>query len=297
MKTFIKYFTIWIVVSFLFLEIILRVFNLAAMTLPEVNIEGDLLLKSSARGEYVNGGFGEIRADYKINKEGFNSIIDYSDSTPDSLKIAIIGNSFIEGLRNPVESSIGRLIEKMQNNKMVVYEYGRSGGNIVDYSFIYKKYKLEHYKKVFVLITDGTLFKVDAAFMGKGEKVARNSLLRKIYSNIYLVRYFNINHGMLTKMRSLFKKNNRKISEKKNSKVNKINFQALKIFNDNTVFLYEKDRIPIGLLMEIRFSILEIKHDLKPYTYGFDRHWNLNGNINCAKSIHDFLQESNRKMK
>ena len=53
------------------LEIVLRVFQLAGSTLPEVNLNGNLMLKPGAEGVWIKGGMGEIKSHYSVNKQGW----------------------------------------------------------------------------------------------------------------------------------------------------------------------------------------------------------------------------------
>lgn len=85
-------------------------------------------------------------AQYHINKSGFNS---YREFTPSKNKkdIAIIGDSFIEGLHQNYNNSIGKKIESKLNNGTEVFEYGHSG-----YDFADQLHLISAYKEKFELI-------------------------------------------------------------------------------------------------------------------------------------------------
>lgn len=281
----------------LLLEIVLRVFSLAGHTLPTKNIDGDLLLKPGENGYWVKGGFREIASHYSINPQGWNNIRDYKADNEDTslMKIAIVGDSYIEGFHVDVERSIGRQLEHLLGTNYVVHEFGRSGGNIVDFARVYQKFNLFHYKYVFVLVTYKDLIAKKPSFMGQGKKIPAQSLIRRIYNNLVILRYLNINHGFNSQLKEMFKFGGEK--HEKESAVpepEKVNQEALRDFGPNAQFLYEKDKINTNILQNIPYPTILIDHKLRPIDCGFDGHWNLNGRINCAKSIAKFIKISEK---
>ncbi|HMR15596.1 hypothetical protein [Mariniflexile maritimum] len=85
-------------------------------------------------------------AQYHINKSGFNS---YREFTPSKEKtdVAIIGDSFIEGLHQNYNNSIGKKMERQLNDGTEVFEYGHSG-----YDFADQLHLIAAYKEKFELI-------------------------------------------------------------------------------------------------------------------------------------------------
>ena len=186
MKNFAKRVFGTVFLSVLLLEAFLRIFNFAGITMPEVNIDGNKMLKPGSNGIWVKGGFGEIKSHYVINHQGWNSIVDYDSIDNSKIKIAIIGDSYIQGLHVDVENSIGRILEKKSSN-YVVHEFGRDGANIVDYSLVYNKWVIGKYDYVFILSTDKDLTSKQPSFMNQGKKIPSISLTRKLYDSSYTI--------------------------------------------------------------------------------------------------------------
>ncbi|WP_299779269.1 hypothetical protein [uncultured Formosa sp.] len=293
MKKFIIYIILAFSLYIILLEVTTRVFDLSEQTVPEANLNNNMLLKPNTEGVWVKGGMREIASHYKINNQGFNSLKDYTVLDSNKINIAIIGDSFIEGFHTDVENSIGRLIEADTRDEIEVHEYGKSGGNIVDFSLIFKQWIKNRYDYTFILISDRDLDAYDAFFMEKGNKIPKNSIIRKIYNHLSSIRYININHGLHIKLKEIFScyrcsKNNQ------NTNITQyVNSTALQEFDKSCVFIYEKDKLsPDIIATSIKLPCLEIIHQNKPHTYGFDSHWNLNGRKNCAWVIEHYIKHN-----
>ena len=201
MKKFILYISFTVFVFFFFLEITTRVFDLSGHTLPEYNLNNNRLLRPGTEGVLVQGGMREVASHYKINQQGFNSLKDYAAVNEDKISIAIIGDSYIQGLQVDVENSIGRLLEAETLDKMEVHEYGRAGMNIVDYSLIFTQFIKNRYDYTFILATNKDIVIKKASSMGKGNKIPNSSLIREIYNRSSFIRYLNINHKLSVKLK------------------------------------------------------------------------------------------------
>lgn len=293
MKRFIFQLVTSIFLVFLLLEIVLRVFQLAGSTLPESSINDNRLLTPNASGECVKGGMGEIRSRYKVNNQGWISSIDYSEEIEDSLKIALVGDSYIQGLHTSSDSSIGRQFELMYRQDKIVYEYGRSGGNIVDFYKIYEEFELEKFFKVFILVTDKDLTTKKPAFMGNGKRIKPKNFLRKIYDNIYVIRYLNINQGLYKVLKDIPSKpfKNLQVATKEDIQLDKINLSVINGFGDNVVFLFEDEGLSHEVKELINYPLQPIEPIFLPDNCGFDNHWNLNGRKNCALAMKAYLDE------
>ncbi len=291
MKRFLFQFALFIIISFILLELTLRIFQFAGNTVPQVNLNGNKLRKPNVTGEWIRGGMGEIRSTYHFNNKGWNSTVDYSDAMADSLKIALIGDSYVQGFHTSVDSSIGRQFEYLYRSSKIVYEYGQAGGNIVDFSKIYEAYHLEDYFKVFILITDKDLTKKKASFMGKGKSIPKQDFMRKLYGFSHLIRYFNINHGFLEGIKNIPSKPFRNLSadEEKPINIEKVNNSAINSFGKNVVFLYEEGRLSPEVRNTMSFPLQLIKPIYLPDDCGFDGHWNINGRKNCALAMKAYL--------
>jgi hypothetical protein len=74
-------------------------------------LNNNKLLRPGAEGILVQGGRREVASHYKINQQGINSLKDYTTLDENKIDIAIIGDSYIQGLQVDVEKSIGRILE------------------------------------------------------------------------------------------------------------------------------------------------------------------------------------------
>lgn len=156
MKYFLGYCITVIVLMTFILEVVTRSLELSSDFIPEELVVGKILYKPGARGTHVKGGLREIASKYIINNQGYNSTIDYTTTDTATTYIALIGDSYIEGLHVDVENSIGRLVEKKfkDNYSVQVHEYGKSGGNAHDFISIANSLVKDKYSLIFVLITD-----------------------------------------------------------------------------------------------------------------------------------------------
>ncbi|MEZ4975920.1 MAG: hypothetical protein R2802_05135 [Flavobacteriaceae bacterium] len=97
-------------------------------------------------GYYTIGNRRMNFAQYHINKSGFNSYRDFNP-TKDKKEVALLGDSFIEGLHQDYFNSIGEKVENTLNNGTEVYEYGHSGYDLADVLYL-----MHAYEKKFELI-------------------------------------------------------------------------------------------------------------------------------------------------
>lgn len=302
MKKFLLYISAWVLFVFIVAEITIRVFGLAAKTLPMYNLDGDYVIQPGETGYWKRGGLKEINNYYSINSQGYNSIIDFNELNSNNLNIALIGDSYIEGFQTNVKYSIGRQLEKMLGVNVVVHEYGRAGANIIDFVKVYNKIlKPKQYDFTFILATDKDLRAKKANNMGKGNRVSEKSTTSKIYDNIHIISYLNINHGFGKHFNDLiskgpesiekihFNKESKKITEEQYLK--NLNKDALKLLPKNIIFLYEDQKLNEFFLKNYKFEFKEINHTRKPINHGFDKHWNINGRFNCAKAMADYIKD------
>jgi hypothetical protein len=234
----------------------------------------------------------EIRAKYKINPQGFNSIKDYSEINNNKLKIAIIGDSYIEGFQGDVSESIGRLIEKEANNTIEVHEYGMSGWNIIDYQLYYTQYVKNKYDVTFILMSNEDFRHIEPSSFGKGNESTKNTLLRKLYNKTFFIRYLNMNHGLKSKLIELFSFPNYNKNSLSNSSFEINNTTSyFEIFDSSCIILHESKKLNLENFKALKLKTLEIEHKIYPINFGFDSHWNDNGRQNVASTIYYFLVE------
>jgi hypothetical protein len=285
MKQFLTKIAIILVLSVIFLEVIVRVLGLAGITIPEENINNNVLFQRNFSGIWTKGGFSEIKSTFHINNQGWNSTKDFDSINNENYNIAIIGDSYIEGFHENVETSIGRRIEELGGDTLNVHEYGHSGGNINDYILVYKEIESKPYDKIIVLLTNSDLVESKAKFMGRGKDAIQLSSFRKVYDEIAFLRYLNINQGLIANFGKILEKADHSAHKKVSEGPEKINFDYSAFDKSKVIFIYESNKFNSEVIDSLGFNCIEIKHDLKPYTFGFDSHWNSNGRINCAKSI------------
>ena len=295
MKKFIIYIITSLSLYLILLECTTRVFNLSGHTIPEANLNNNRLRLPNSEGIWIKGGIREISSHYKINNQGFNSLKDYSNIDKNKISIAIIGDSYIEGFQVDVENSIGRILEVETLNSVEVHEYGRAGGNIVDFSQIFDQNIRNKYKYVFILATDKDMTSNSPYFMGKGSSIPQKSIIREIYNQVFFIRYLNLNHGIAAKLKKTFSFTVSPDMKQKKILTNDINVSALKEFDDTCIMLYEKERLNIDLIKSfIKLPCIKITHELTPYNHGFDSHWNLNGRKNCALAIKNYIEKTEK---
>ena len=207
----------------------------------------------------------------------------------DKISIAIIGDSYIQGLQVDVENSIGRILEAETLNKVEVHEYGIAGMNIVDYSLMFTQFIKNRYDYTFILATDKDIVLKKASSMGKGNKIPKNSIIREIYGRFSLIRYLNINHKLSVKLKKVFSFSKNTVQQKKKISPKDINTQALEEFDNTCAFLYEEGRLDTSLISPFKLPTIEVKPIYTPNNNGFDSHWNLNGRKNCALVIKKYI--------
>lgn len=128
--------------TFFFLEGIVRVFHLyndvpLRLFIDEYDIQKTV---PSQTGFSVTGNRRQNFAEFRINKSGYNSYREFIPSK-DSIEVAIIGDSFIEGFNQHYYNSTGKKIENNLNNGTKVFEYGRGGYDMADQLHIINAYK------------------------------------------------------------------------------------------------------------------------------------------------------------
>lgn len=132
MKAFFKNVLLVSVPALVLIFIILEVFLSFLMPLPArpttVFHEESGVLKfspESGSGTYTKGRFFQLRADWTINNEGWNSVIDYHNDHNNNLT-AIIGDSYVEALQVDSDESFHHLLRERLPEGRQVYAFGKS---------------------------------------------------------------------------------------------------------------------------------------------------------------------------
>ena len=294
MRSFLKEIILTVLIILLVGEIICRVLPIVPDIPVRINKEGYYMLKENQEGKYIRGKFPKwLEASYSINNLGFVSSIDYYFDKKNKNKIAIIGDSFVESFQVNDNQSIGRLIEKEKPN-VTVYEFGFSGYNFFDYQDIYNQFNLKTFDKVFIIVD-----KTDVLVKESSKTVFTNTLnlkekiFRGIYNNLYFFKYLNWNHAFvreLIKIQSKFNLQNFQSQKNTDSpKPAPISSFVKENKNINLVIKSQKDSILKDYYPKIDF--ISIDHKLKPYDFGFDKHWNFNGRQNVANTLIKWIDQ------
>ncbi|MCX5687423.1 MAG: hypothetical protein NTV71_02080 [Candidatus Omnitrophica bacterium] len=99
------------IVLVLFFEFIVFRAILPASDMPYRSVitsSDDVVRFAYIRGMYDKGVYrkGEIKARYNINKEGWNSNKEYVERKSSKIRIAVIGDSYVEGLTVDADKSL-----------------------------------------------------------------------------------------------------------------------------------------------------------------------------------------------
>lgn len=295
MSKYLKHVFFVLFASALLLEVLIRIFSMAGHTMEERSVNGDRLFVPGTSGKYVRGGLKEIDSYYEINRQGWNSVRDYErDSSSNIRKIAIVGDSYIEGLVTDVRKSIGRIMEAALDSQYVIHEFGRSGGNLADYLLLYEKYNLDKYDYVFIRFSYDDIYKGRPAFVNQGGLIPKETLARKTYNASALLRYLNINHGLGQKIFNLISRNKQEKGKKSNVDLVRLaglSAEMKSTFGNNTVIFYDSSDFDSSLAKRLDFPSVAVSHELQPIDHGFDGHWNLNGRTNVAKTLADYVRD------
>ena len=127
-----------LIILFILLEIILAFFMPLPSRPQTVFYPQTSILKfspESGSGTYTKGKFFQLRADWHINNEGWNSPIDYK-TPPDDDLIAVIGDSYVEALQVDISKSYPNLLNEMLPDSQEVYAFGKSLYPLTQYLFI-----------------------------------------------------------------------------------------------------------------------------------------------------------------
>lgn len=291
MKLFLKEILIILLLTYIVGEIIVRTFDIVPDIPERVNYNGYYMLKKNQSGDYIKGKFPKwLKASYNINNLGFVSSKDYYIDDCNENKIAIIGDSFVEGFQVDSDKSIGRLIEKELKDKEV-YEFGFSGYNYHNYIEIFNDYNLKSFKYVFIIIdtNDINADKPDKIKFTKSTQI-KEMIFRKLYDYLYFIKYLNWNHAIVGKLFNLYSYTT------EIQTLNGLNkdIEAFSINHDNVKFVLKSndDKTLIDIFPDIDF--IQINHLLKPYDFGFDKHWNLNGRKNVAETLTQWIKNQKK---
>ena len=297
MKSFLIKIIIVLVASLISFEAILRIFNLSRFTFPLTVVDNNELYLPGNYGYYIGGGFGEIKAVYKINQQGWNSVLDYNEVEKESSKrVAVIGDSFIEGFQVDVTKSIGRQLDSLTKFQTITHEYGHSGANVFDFELVYEEYVKNNYDYVFVLISNGNLSAFSPSFMKNSNLHGGRNIMREVYSRSAILSYLNINHLMTQNLKNIFPKHFQSQGITPSGSFAENKWKSNIGFGPEVYYLFEPDKLDVESFKNAYHinpnRLIPIIHSKSEIIdFGFDSHWNLTGRRNCARTIYSVLSE------
>jgi lysophospholipase L1-like esterase len=105
-------------------------------------------LEPNQSGTYRKGLMSEVKGKYRINSDGWNSVRDYSESKGEAIRIAVIGDSYVEAIEVDVDQAFPAILEKdlsEKGYKVEVYRFGLSGASLSEYlqmmRYAYQKFR------------------------------------------------------------------------------------------------------------------------------------------------------------
>lgn len=287
MKKFFVHIVVLLLAFVFVFEVSSRLFNIKSSRIEEYNVGGDRLSKPNTSGFWYGGKI-NVKTRYHINAQGWNSLRDYEKDLEDTntTKIAIIGDSYIDGYHQNVENSIGRILEKKINHKAIVHEYGKRGANLMDYILLYEKFDFDkNYENVFCFLSESD-FDNKPNIINKGKTIPKLGLAKKVLNESHLFCYLYYDLKLPKKVQDLLQD-----SPKKGKKKKDLDLNLLEKFKHNTVILYEEGQLSEDVINKIPITTLQIEHKIEPYDFGFDSHWNSSGRENCAETIANYLKK------
>ncbi len=296
------------------LEILVRVFFLGkdnpTRYLDEYNVEK---WKPNQHGYSVTGNRRQNFSEFRINNSGFNSYREFTP-TQDSIEIAIVGDSFIEGFHQDYYSSIGKKIEN-KLPEVAVYEYGYAGYDMAD-----QLHLIHQYKKQFDLIDHVIIYIRFSDDLRRDkyeviqDRLALESPLNKLFKKSKLLVYSK-NIGIFDPIRKLPSRIinflNRKKVKKAVHKSPNAEAKKYKRYIENFEHLveaygYDKNRFVLLLDTKTTSSLFISYLDKNQYNYIdfskafeiskspttliYDQHWNNHGRDLIATLITGYIR-------
>lgn len=282
MRKFILHLLLFGVLMICAAEIFLQLSGLASDVMDRELTEDQILVFQPDKSGYRTRGMrAEINAHYHINAQGWNSTLDYDQV--DSTSIAIVGDSYIAGFWNDVDSTVAACLQQLiseVNTGVEVHSYGHPGANFYDYENLTPILRDKGYRYIYIYMGAKDFNGKKPSFTGQTKPDVRTGI-RYWYRKSALLRYLNVNFGIkeiLASKKSKRKQHHQAVEEGKTRALARLN-----AFSDKTVvFFYEDDFFDEVNIFQ---PLLKISHVLQPIDHGFNKHWNVNGNKNAATTI------------
>jgi hypothetical protein len=283
MKKFVFDIIVILIITFVSGEIISRLFELQSENIKFIvkDNEGFYSNKPNSLGEFIFGKYPTIyKNKFRLNDIGFNSKLDFKQLNDSLVNVAFLGDSFVESYHVDYNNSLSSiLMEKHKNFQS--FDFGVSGYAINDFIDIYKKYNLESFKYVFLIINldDITNGRTRSKYNLNKER------FRELYNSSHFFSYLNFNHKIFSSIQSIFKSKSIISNSEHILDLNQKDF-----LNKKNIIVMPRDKETYKFLIKNKINnLVKIKHNLTPYDYGFDSHWNLNGTNNVINSLDSIL--------
>ncbi|PKB44666.1 hypothetical protein AX016_2887 [Cellulophaga sp. RHA19] len=304
---------LYAVILLLSLELLVRVFHLhndrPQRYLDEYGVEKWV---PNQKGYSVTGNRRQNVGEYRINNFGFNSVYDNYTVSKDSIEVAIIGDSFIEGFHQDYTKSISRKVEKKLPN-IKVLEFGYSGYHLAEEFNLIASYK--HLFKdidrvvIYMRFTDDLITGEYAVSSRLSLDTPMNRLLKKSKLIVYakdIGAFDPVKNAVESTVNFIKKvKPNDNIEVHKDS-IYLANFKKLvKTYNydkEKNVLLLDYSLCSsefLSYLKQNNFKTINFNEAFKksssPKTLIYDQHWNNLGREIIADEIVDYIK--NEKLK
>lgn len=313
MKLLIAKTLLYSLLIFITLEGLTRVFHLYQQyPASKINNLGVEINTPNQEGYYVTGNRRMNFAKFNINSSGFNSYREFKP-TKENSEIALIGDSFIEGLHQDYFNSIGRKVENRLNNDTEVYEYGYSGYDFADQLHLINAYKeqFELIDHIFIYIKFHNDLKRDTYTPNQYRVDLQYSVSFQLRDKVKLIAYAD-GIGLFEPFKNLKKKIlgrkidteneiNHILSDEKSRKYLENFKKLIETFGfdkSKTVFLLDKEKtseVFINHCDNMGYKYIDFGSDLEkskmPTTLIYDQHWNNHGRNILANVISDYIKE------
>jgi hypothetical protein len=195
-----------------FVEIFLRVTHLATEV---ALVQGDPQLGfkfiPNQAGTFVVGRFGDDKARFQINSDGWNSTRDYRQDHAAAIRIAIIGDSYVEALNVQPTNAVAAVLEKALSHRseVEVYSFGISGASLSHYLAIMRYVRSRFSPDLYIVnivhndfheslaTADRAMFhglrRAGSSYEEVPPTIYQPSLFRRIAGRSAMVRYLTMN--------------------------------------------------------------------------------------------------------
>ena len=286
------------------MELLVRALHLYS-DVPKWYLAEDNIYKRvpSQNGYTVYGNRRQVFSEYRINKAGYNSYNEFNP-TEQGFEIAILGDSFIEGLHQNYYNSIGRKVERKLAN-IKIYEYGYPEFDLAD-----QLHLMARNKKLFDLVDFIILEIKYPVDLLRNEYTVKDRELAFPFLRHSKLLVYMLDIGMIDPIKNVLR--NFDIGQEPTiPNRSDLTKDSLYIANlENLLAKYPLDKKKWAFLMDSRgvnpifMDFLEKgnieyidygpsfkKAGNRPTTLVYDRHWNDYGRTLVARQIEKYLSD------